>query len=524
MGTSLINTKPKDTYTGIIKTGDNAGLTNTLKTLSDGAGNDSALELATDKVKLTNPQFTNGTYNVSSDELGYLDGVTSAIQTQLNAKQDTSANITLQGNTFNVADKLVQLDGTAKLPAVDGSQLTNLPTFSAPNGLLRIATAISTTLQTVTDYLNNVSVLQLNSRRIGILTDSSVTTQTSSVIQSTTTNAALVIAPNGTGALVAQIPDGTATGGNARGSNANDFQRSRTAASQVASGNNSVICGGSNNTASIEHNFIGGGKNNSTTGFDGYTSIVGGLDNTISTSGYSVISGGRSNSINTGGGSSPASVVGGQSNTGGAVYAVVGGGSNTASGRGSVAFGESNNLSASYASGLGYQGIGYLYGQFENASGFFAAVGDSQQSLLTARRAAVLTTAATTVLSLDGTGTTNLIIPSGNNRAWNVQVNWVAVVTAITGTATGITVGDVVTSIDLLAFKRVGGTSSASAHTSAATKTMVTTPTAYAACAIAYTAGASQEMALTFTGPTFVGGGSVTMRIVARIELSEVAW
>ena len=53
---------------------------------------------------------------------------------------------------------------------------------------------------------------------------------------------------------------------------------------------------------------------------------------------------------------------------------------------------------------------------------------------------------------------------------------------------------------------------------------MVTTPAAYAACAIAYTAGASQEMALTFTGPTFVGGGSVTMRVVARIELSEVAW
>jgi hypothetical protein len=37
-----------------------------------------------------------------------------------------SANVTLQGNTFNTASKLVQLDSSAKLPAVDGSNLTNL--------------------------------------------------------------------------------------------------------------------------------------------------------------------------------------------------------------------------------------------------------------------------------------------------------------------------------------------------------------------------------------------------------------
>lgn len=37
-----------------------------------------------------------------------------------------TANVTLQGNTFNTANKLVQLDASAKLPAVDGSNLTNL--------------------------------------------------------------------------------------------------------------------------------------------------------------------------------------------------------------------------------------------------------------------------------------------------------------------------------------------------------------------------------------------------------------
>lgn len=59
-------------------------------------------------------------------------------QTALNTKQDTltnnsiqdswlSSNVTLEGNTFNGANQLVQLDGNAKLPAVDGSNLTNLP-------------------------------------------------------------------------------------------------------------------------------------------------------------------------------------------------------------------------------------------------------------------------------------------------------------------------------------------------------------------------------------------------------------
>lgn len=37
-----------------------------------------------------------------------------------------SANITQQGNTFNGVNQLVRLDGSGKLPAIDGSQLTGL--------------------------------------------------------------------------------------------------------------------------------------------------------------------------------------------------------------------------------------------------------------------------------------------------------------------------------------------------------------------------------------------------------------
>lgn len=123
-----------------------------------------------------------------------------------------SANVTTQGNTFNAANKLVQLDATAKLPSVDGSQLTNLPSFSPPNGLLKIASAISTTFQAVTDYLGNVSVLFLNSRRIGIGKDTSVTTQSVAVVEVQDANTSIVLKPNGTGAIIASVPDGTPTG------------------------------------------------------------------------------------------------------------------------------------------------------------------------------------------------------------------------------------------------------------------------------------------------------------------------
>lgn len=37
-----------------------------------------------------------------------------------------SSNVTQQGNTFNVANKLVRLDSLGRLPAIDGSQLTGL--------------------------------------------------------------------------------------------------------------------------------------------------------------------------------------------------------------------------------------------------------------------------------------------------------------------------------------------------------------------------------------------------------------
>jgi hypothetical protein len=462
----------------------------------------------------------------------------------------------------------------------------------SPDGMLMTALTLYPTLQTVTDFLGNSSAIQLSTLRLGIRSDSSVTTQTSSVIQSTTTNANLVIAPNGTGALVAIIPDGTAVGGNARGQYAVDLQRVRNVSDRVASGSFSVISGGERAKASGiysvvsggftgfstgDYSTVGGGESN--TSAANYATISGGQSNTIITSinstigggksnqitaaAYSTVSGGESNTASTG---THATVVGGYNNVASGNFTVAMGANNTASGHNSVVaginnissgyssacFGSSNNVSGNhgfiaggnsntandrnivlagesnqaaspFSVASGYYARTYLRQQRSIGSRFdtVGSVSDCQISDLIACRLATLNTAATTVLSLDGTGTTNLIIPNGNNRAWNVQIDTIAVVTAITGTATGVSVGDCYRETKQLLFKRIGGTSSivGTVDTSA-----IKSDSGMSTASITISAGGSQQMAITFTAPTFAGGGSVTCRVVSKVSLVEVAY
>jgi hypothetical protein len=343
-----------------------------------------------------------------------------------------------------------------------------------------------------------------------------VATQTTTVIQTDTTNSNLAIVPNGTGALVASIPDGTATGGNARGTNAVDLQTNRFNANQVASGNYSTISGGQSNRAHTgTHGTVTGGYFNVSSG---NFATVGGESSTssgqVSTAfGYQATASGYG-----------AVFLGFQGTSSGS-YSFGAGVGHTASGRSAVCLGETNTANSSYGVALGNQSKSYLLGQKSLAGGSFSAAGDAQQSQTTSRREAALTTGGTTVLDLaGGGGPTNTLIPDGNNRSWNVQVRWVAVVTAITGTATGVTVGDTKSSTDLLAVARRSGTTTVSAHTSAGTHAIETIAGSLTAANINYTAGGSGQMQITFTGPTFGGGGSVTMRVVAATSITEVSY
>lgn len=105
-------------------------------------------------------------------------------------------------------------------------------------------------------------------------------------------NIPIVVQPKGTGALQAQLADSTATGGNARGANAVDWQTVRGSASGVASGTQSVISGGTGNTANGAVSAVIGGQNNTA----GATySMAGGGGNTA-TGNYSGALAGYTNS------------------------------------------------------------------------------------------------------------------------------------------------------------------------------------------------------------------------------------
>lgn len=239
------------------------------------------------------------------------------------------------------------------------------------------------------------------------------------ILQNTTeTNSSLVLTPKNTGALIAgPKPDGTATGGNARGANAVDLQVVRFAATQVASGNYSFIGGGINNTASAAESVICGGRNNTSSGPKSI--VVGGTSN-AATNEESVVCGGALNSAN----SSWAFVGGGYDNdtTGTGGGQVIAGGyyNKSSASLSAVCGGESNNVTGTYSSILGGQlALAQQRGMQAHASGQFSAQGDAQRARFVMRNKT--TTNSGVELYLDGSST-RLTIPSGKIFAFCINI------------------------------------------------------------------------------------------------------
>jgi hypothetical protein len=300
-----------------------------------------------------------------------------------------------------------------------------------------------------------------------------------------------VVQPKGTGANTAQRPDGTTTGGNARGNYATDWQKRRGNANQVASGTDSVISGGRNNRASGADSTVSGGRDNIASGTN--STVIGGTGNTASQTSSTAI---------------------GQENTSSAAYSTTHGISNVASGLYAFASGVGSTATAEASTALGFSSNSYLYAARSNSSG--ASVWQEQVCL--ARRLVTLNSEETANLSLDGTGTSSLIIPLQNYRSWTVEISWVAGVRIINGTATGVAVGDTISGKDILCLKRVNGTSSL---VGATTSLFLVSDTSMSTAGLAYSIGGSNNLQLTFTAPTFAGGGSLNTRIVAKVSLTE---
>lgn len=203
----------------------------------------------------------------------------------------------------------------------------------------------------------------------------------------------------------------TPTGGNARGSKATDLQVARALAAQVASGSNSVIVGGDNNTASGQYSAILGGSGNicSATGStigagaantaSGASSSITGGDSNVASGLNSAVAGGSQNTAS----GADSAIAGGVQNTASGALSFVGAGqNNAASGINSVVLGGTDNTaSGDNSSTIGGQfALSDKYGQVSRASGNFAAAGDAQASELIFRNST--TDATPTVLYLDG--------------------------------------------------------------------------------------------------------------------------
>jgi hypothetical protein len=176
--------------------------------------------------------------------------------------------------------------------------------------------------------------------------------------------------------------------------------------------------------------------------------------------------------------------------------------------------------SACFSSTIGINSRAYLYGQNTLSSGQFSVNGDAQSSTLVTRKSqGSVVSDGTFVLSLDGTGTTNLIIPP-TGKSWAVKIQYVARVTAISGTATGLVLGDSRTQTQEVGIKNVGGV--ATILSGSPNSSIALEDASMSTAQMNYAVGASQDLQMTFKGPTFAGGGNLNIKVVATLQITEV--
>jgi len=211
-----------------------------------------------------------------------------------------------------------------------------------------------------------------------------------------------VLSPKGTGALLADIPDNLASGGNKRGTNAVDLQSTRTLATEVASGSQAMVLGGSRNISSGTQSITGGNLNDATQPY----AIALGNDNTASAQ-QAVAMG----SANTASGVGAQAI--GTANVSAGTGSIAKGLNNTATGRGSATIGERNETPDDNCIALGYYASTFgTQGRQSFASGKFASnAGDIQASQYVL---AIRTTGDTpTTIVIDPIATTT---PDANNQ------------------------------------------------------------------------------------------------------------
>jgi hypothetical protein len=221
-------------------------------------------------------------------------------------------------------------------------------------------------------------------------------------------NGALFLQPAGTGAIQAQATTSTTAGGNVRGANAVDWQTSRGAASNVASGQQSVIGGGNSNTASTTYTTVAGGNSNTASGFG--SSVLGGNANTSSGI-YSAIGGGGNNAVSNLFGY----IGGGNLNTAAGYFNFIGGGYLNSGTSGSAVTTQSGTMNATTAVTLSGSNANIKVGQYITGTSiathtYVAAI--SGTSLTLSQNASGSSTSTLSFFTPHG-----VVVGGGNNQA-----------------------------------------------------------------------------------------------------------
>ena len=316
-------------------------------------------------------------------------------------------------------------------------------------------------------------------------------TQNTAVIKAAGADAdiGLALMPKGNGAITAQVPDGTVTGGNARGQYAVDLQMIRTANTQVASGLYSTVAGGYSNTASGESSTVAGGYSNMASG---HTSTV----------------------------------AGGRGNWASGTYSTVAGGfNNTASGQHSFATNTENYATGIASSAFGRQAKAYMYGQHSigvNVGGS-NTFGHGQATMLPMAQNSTGTSdffvkAGHNFAAGEGTG--DNFKPDGTNRIIRATLQ-VAIVCNDKGNSGTLTTGDAYTSDITFAVQKVsnnisilGTVDEEKVKASAAMSSLVINVSAD---------NATKEVKIKVTPPSSTGS-TTRYRAVATLRCTEVAW
>jgi hypothetical protein len=373
---------------------------------------------------ITDHPFTAGGSNVNSirafgGQTGYSTGfVATGSDTNIVFAQSTKGTSPLQFLTNNFAQEQMRVSHTAS--AVNYVQVTGAATGGNPS----IQTAGS-------DTNRGLSISSKGTSAVGIYSSSGTYLQFQVVglnsavnyfqaIGTTTgfgpvlaaagsdTNIPAIVQPKGTGALQAQQTDSTATGGNARGANAVDWQTSRSVAGQVASASYSVVGGGERNISSASYAGVFSGLANTSSNL--VTVVAGGQANTAS-GGYSAVVGGISNT--TSGFLSAAG--GGKSNTSGGYFNFMGGGFTNSGTANAAVTTQSGTMNATTAVTLSGSNANIKVGQYITGT----SIGDDTYV------AAISGTSLTLSKVASGSSTSTLsfftphgvVVGGGNNQA-----------------------------------------------------------------------------------------------------------